>query len=92
MQFVNETAPPGSGIAVWGPISNAQPFFRPDLRLIRIPEEYADDGLDAFAAIGCSWATFDPAFFPGAPTIWSVERDGVPLAVVKLLAPAGSRP
>ena len=92
MQFVNETAPAGSGIAVWGPISNSRPFFRPDLRLVRLPEGTAEGELDAFAVIGCSWATIDPTFFPGAPTIWSVEREGVPLAVVKLLPPAGDKP
>jgi hypothetical protein len=92
MQFVNETAPSGSGIAVSGSIGTALPFFRSDLKPVRIPEGYAGEGVDAFAAIGCSWATIDPTFFPDAPTIWSVEREGVPLAVVKLLAPAGNEP
>jgi hypothetical protein len=36
--------------------------------------------------VGCSWVTVDPNFFPDAPVLWSVERDGVPLAIVKLLA------
>jgi hypothetical protein len=92
MQFVNETAPSGSGIAVWGPISNAQPFFRPDLKLVRIPEGDSEGELDAFAVIGCSWATIDPAFFPALPTVWSVEREGVPLAVVKLLPLGEGKP
>ena len=92
MQFVNETAPSGAGIAVWGPISNAQPFFRPDLKLVRIPEGESEGELDAFAVIGCSWATIDPAFFPAVPTVWSVEREGVPLAVVKLLPPGAGKP
>jgi hypothetical protein len=92
MQFVNETAPTGSRIVVWGPVRNAEPFFRSDLKLARMPR--GDTGADpgAFAAIGCNWATLDPSFFPDAPTIWSVEREGVPLAIVKLLAPSGGRP
>jgi hypothetical protein len=92
MEFVNATAPPGSGIAVWGPISTALPFFRQDLVLVRIPEGSGQVELEAFAAIGCSWATIDPAFFPDARLLWSLEREGVPLAVVKVLHPDGSEP
>ena len=36
--------------------------------------------------VGCSWATVNPGFFPNAPLRWSVQRDGVPLAIVKLPA------
>jgi hypothetical protein len=36
--------------------------------------------------MGCAWSTIDPAYFPDAPLVWTVERDGVPLAVVKLPA------
>jgi 4-amino-4-deoxy-L-arabinose transferase-like glycosyltransferase len=89
MRFVNETAPPGSSIAVGWPAGNAQPFFRADLRLVRIPSGGPAGQLDAYAVIGCNWATIDPSFFPDAPTIWSLDREGVPLAIVKLLAPAG---
>jgi hypothetical protein len=89
MRFVNETAPPGSSIAVGWPAGNAQPFFRADLRLVRIPSGGPAGNLDAYAVIGCNWATIDPSFFPDAPTIWSLDREGVPLAIVKLLAPAG---
>jgi hypothetical protein len=92
MEFVNETAPPGSGIAVWGPISTAAPFFREDLVLVKIPSSPAQGELEAYAAIGCSWATIDPAFFPDAPLLWTLERDGVPLAVVKLLQTGAAEP
>jgi hypothetical protein len=92
MEFVNETAPPGSGIAVWGPISTAAPFFREDLVLVKIPSRPAQGELEAYAAIGCSWATIDPAFFPEAPLLWTLERDGVPLAVVKLLQTGAAEP
>jgi hypothetical protein len=34
-------------------------------------------------------ATVDPGFFPDAPVLWTVERDGTPLAIVKLLGRAG---
>jgi hypothetical protein len=33
--------------------------------------------------IGCNWVTLDPTFYPDAPVISTVERDGVPLAFVK---------
>jgi hypothetical protein len=92
MQFVNETSPYGVRILVSAPAGNAQPFFRPDLRLVRMSEEDLQGEADLFAVIGCSWATIDPTFFAEAPTIWSVEREGAPLAVVKLLAPTGNKP
>jgi hypothetical protein len=38
--------------------------------------------------MGCSWATIDPQFFPGDPIVWALERDGVPLAIVKRIRSA----
>ncbi|MBF8260588.1 MAG: hypothetical protein HW376_117 [candidate division NC10 bacterium] len=86
MQYVNANAPPSAGIAVTGPESNAIPFAREDLRVKQDSEMLTDDEFQPVMIMGCAWSTIDPAFFPDAPLVWTVERDGVPLAVVKLLA------
>ena len=45
-----------------------------------------DDKFKPSLIVGCSWATVNPAFFPDAPVLATVERDGVPFAIVKSLA------
>jgi hypothetical protein len=44
-----------------------------------------DPEFEPIVVIGCNWATIAPDFFPEAPLLWAVERDGVPLAIVKLI-------
>lgn len=82
MRAVNEFAPPNARIAVWGPKSPAQAFFREDLKLVSVDTHSSGD-LDAFVVVGCSWAITDLGFFPDAPVIWEVERDGATLGIVK---------
>jgi hypothetical protein len=67
--------------------SNAVPFAREDL-LVKDDSEIATDGFQPTLILGCSWATVEPDFYRDAPLLFRVERDGVPLAVVKLLDPA----
>ncbi len=86
MSYVNANAPPSAGIAVTGPESNAIPFAREDLRVRQDSEMLTDDDFQPAMILGCSWSTIDPTFFPDAPQVWTVERDGVPLTIVKLLA------
>ena len=86
MDFVNHYAPASAEIAVTGPEDNAIPFAREDLRLRDDSEMVTNDEFQPVLILGCSWATVNPDFFPEAPLLWSVERDGVPLAIVKGLA------
>ena len=86
MSYVNANAPPSAGIAVTGPESNAIPFARQDLRVKDDAEMLSDEDFQPVMILGCAWSTIDPAFFPDARLLWTVEREGVPLAVVKLLA------
>ena len=90
MRAVNEVAPPNARIAVWGPKSAAQPFFREDLKLVEVVATHSSDDLDAFVVIGCSWATTDRGFFPDSPVLSSVQREGVPLGIVKQIDAAPS--
>ncbi|HSB89268.1 MAG TPA: hypothetical protein VLD63_04475 [Anaerolineales bacterium] len=90
MTFINGYAPASANIAVDGPRSNASPFARGDLHLGATEELVPDGTNQAVLALGCNWATVDPDFYPNAPIVWSVEREGVPLALVKLVAPTGA--
>jgi hypothetical protein len=86
MDFVNDYAPASAEIAVTGPEGNAIPFAREDLHLRDDSEMATNDEFRPVLILGCSWATVNPDFFPDAPLLWSVERDGVPLAIVKDLS------
>ena len=87
MLFVNGYAPSSADIFVAGPEDNAIPFAREDLRLRDDTELSANDELRPVLILGCSWATVRPEYFPDARLLWSVEREGVPLAIVKGLSP-----
>jgi hypothetical protein len=87
MSFVNEYAPRGAGVAVSSATSNAVPFARPDLLVKDDAEIETDPDFKPLLILGCSWATVNPSFYPDAPTLFQVERDGVPLVIVKQLRP-----
>jgi hypothetical protein len=89
MEYINRVAPPSAGVAVSGPMSNAAAFARQDLHLGDVSEMETDPDFEPVVIVACSWATIDPGFFSDAPLIWSVEREGVPLAIIKsLVTPA----
>jgi 4-amino-4-deoxy-L-arabinose transferase-like glycosyltransferase len=86
MKFVNSYAPRSAGIAVSSATSNALPFARDDLLVKDDSEITTDPSFHPTLILGCSWATVNPYFYSDAPLLFSVQRDGVPLVVVKLLA------
>jgi hypothetical protein len=93
MEYVNGHAPSSAGIAVTGPESNAIAFAREDLRVRDDAEMLRDSAFQPWAILACNLPTIDPTFFPEAPVLLTVEREGVPLAVLKLLAtPTPSTP
>ena len=89
MLFVNAYAPPSAQIAVTGSEASVIPFAREDLILRDDSEMATNDEFQPVLILGCSWATVNPDYFPDAPLLWSVEREGVPLAIVKSLATPG---
>ena len=89
MLFVNAYAPPSAQIAVTGSEESVSPFARKDLILRDDSEMAINDEFQPVLILGCSFATVNPDYFPDAPLLWSVEREGVPLAIVKSLATPG---
>lgn len=90
VQAVNRIAPAAAEVAVWGPFSAAEPFFREDLKPSAVPVSPRDAPVNGSLALGCSWATIDPDFFPTDEVVWTVEREGARLAVVKRHSPAAA--
>jgi hypothetical protein len=86
MLFVNAYAPPSAQIAVTGSEESVSPFAREDLILRDDSEMATNAEFQPVLILGCSFATVNPDYFPDAPLLWSVEREGVPLAIVKSLA------
>jgi hypothetical protein len=89
MEYVNAHAPPSAGIAVTGPLASASAFAREDLRVRDDSEMASTSEFEPWAILACNLETVNPGYFPDAPVLWTVERDGTPLAVVKRLGPAG---
>jgi hypothetical protein len=89
---VNERAPSAAKVAVWGPISAAEPFFREDLEVSAMPASPPVAPVGDSLAIGCSWAILDEEFFPTGEIVWTVERDGARLAIVKRQTAADAGP
>ena len=52
----------------------------------RAPEIATNREFQPVLILGCNRGTTSSGFFPDAPIVWTVERDGVPLTIVKLLA------
>jgi hypothetical protein len=85
MQYVNTHAPPSAGIAVTGPLASASAFARVDLRVRDDAEMATGSDFEPWAILACNLETVNPDYYPDAPVLWTVERDGTPLAVVKRL-------
>jgi hypothetical protein len=83
MGYVNAVAPASAAVAIAGPELNAKPFARPDLVVREDENIYSDRDFDPMFVLGCSWSTIDPGFFPDATVVFSVQREGIPLAIVK---------
>lgn len=76
--YVNDSAPEGASVVVWGPLPLAKDFARGDLKLSG--EGEADSPL---YALGCKRALDQEGFYATYQTVYQVTRDQAVLAVVK---------
>jgi len=79
MLYINEVAPSGSTVAVWGPVSAAAAFARDDLNVYGTSSGV---GTPDFA-LGCKWALLDPNYFPEMDTAFRVEKLGNTFSIAK---------
>jgi hypothetical protein len=90
VQAVNQIAPPAARVAIWGPHSAAEPFLREDLIPTGVPAPAEALPSEGMLALGCSWATTDPSFYPADEIVWTLEREGAVMAVIKQSAPTAA--
>ncbi|WP_272116694.1 hypothetical protein [Spirulina major] len=82
--WVNAHAAPGATLALGGPDYIAQMFARPDLTLLDLKTDldYGNRGVPPNYYIAMPYLKL-PQIFPRCPVVYAVERDRVPLSLVK---------
>jgi hypothetical protein len=84
-EFLNEDAPYGASVVVWGPDQVVQRYARDDLHILEFKEDGPEEQAPDYAILSSRWNN-DQLLFPGAATIFRAGRDGAVLAVVKLVS------
>jgi hypothetical protein len=85
--FINQTAPPGSTIIVWGP-ANIVPFYkRQDLKVVNYDKWGKNlETLYAYAILSTR-ENKDQNLFPHSRVVFQVGREGAIFTVVKQISP-----
>jgi hypothetical protein len=83
MGYINQNAPADARVIVWGPVTTAWAYARPDLEVISNEEPEVEHG--TFFALLSSRYDNDLRVYPDAPVLYRVEQAGVTLAVVKMI-------
>lgn len=78
MGYVDQVAPPGASVSVWGPVAIAGDFARDDLVVTE-----ANETVSSQYVLGCKRAIDDPEFYPSYQTVFEVTRDSAVLGIVK---------
>jgi hypothetical protein len=89
-RFINETAPEGARVLVWGPEHTVETYARPDLGIEKYRKENTKSNASANFAIVSSRNNKDVTLFPEAEILWTIGRGGVNFTVVKQLNQADS--
>ena len=89
--FLNQTAPEGAQILVWGADHLVKAYARPDLEITDY-RKARNQGRSGFNyAVISTRHNKDQTLFAGAPVLLSIGREGGVFAVVKRLDP-GDKP
>jgi hypothetical protein len=79
MAIVNQDAPEGAEIGVWGPLMSAKEFAREDL----VVELVEDFNHEPDYVLGCWLALQDEDFYSNMTTLLQVDRAGAVFGIVK---------
>lgn len=79
MEYLNQYAPAGARVTVWGPVGSARTFSRADLTLL---SEAETTGAPDYA-MSCGPMARSPTFYEDYDTVLEVTVDGAVLARVK---------
>ncbi|OGO39626.1 MAG: hypothetical protein A2W35_09180 [Chloroflexi bacterium RBG_16_57_11] len=85
IEYVNQVAPPESRVIVLGTDQLVSNFARPDLKIDEYRKLDETESIPGAYVILSSRHNKDQDLYPGSPSLFSVERAGVVLAVVKLV-------
>jgi hypothetical protein len=91
-EFLNENAPSGSQVIVWGPDHLVTNLIRPDIRVIEFRQVSEEKDQNADYAVISTRHNKDETLYPEAKTIYSEGRDGAIFVVIKQLNPPGMEP
>jgi hypothetical protein len=92
IEHVNSVAPPGAVVGIHRLVGLAQPFARADLKLSAIFTEADVQKYSPNYLLVCARSDFIRRFMPGWSTVWSVDKAGAELAVIKVPAPSAEPP
>jgi hypothetical protein len=83
--YLNQNAPPGAEVIVWGQPTILWRYTRPDIHVYNSREAHQPSG--AFYALATTRNDTDLAVYPHAPVVFQVEKGGAVLAVLRYIEP-----
>jgi hypothetical protein len=92
VEYLNENAPNGSQIIVWGPDHLVTKIIRPDLNVVEFRKVSEADSADFNYAIILSRHNKDQTLYPDAEVVYSEGKDGAIFVVVKQFTLPGMEP
>lgn len=83
--YINQNAPQGAEVVVWGPPTTLWRYTRDDIRVYNALEERQPTG--AYYALISTRSNKDLNVHTAAPTLYQVEKNGAILAVLRYIEP-----
>lgn len=87
-RYLDEVAPPGARVIVWGPDHIVRTYARDDLVIEQYHRENRESNATADFAVISTRNNKDLTLFPEAEVLWRTGREGAVFAVVKRLGGA----
>ncbi len=84
-QYINQIAPAGAKVVVWGPVMPLWAYLRPDISAVGYEVGPIPSG--PYYAVVLSRYDNDIIVHPDAPVLFSVKKNGMILVVVKYIEP-----
>jgi hypothetical protein len=84
--YINESAPAWSNVVTYGPTDVVEMYIRPDLKLYE-QYEAVDDKTKTTYIVFIVRMGNEKTVFPDVPLAHAVDKDGVPLTMVRMISP-----
>jgi hypothetical protein len=83
--YLNQNAPQGANVVVWGPPTTLWRYTREDIQIYNALEDRQPVG--AYYALVSTRYDKDLEIYPAAQTLYQVEKNGAILAVLRYIEP-----